>query len=182
MIDLQYVIFGVNLTGVLFYLSTIWMVVLGKRKWMLGCFTSGSLLMSVGLVIALGTIPFEDAVLPYIMCAFTWMVFGAIILSTNEFSSNFSTESDIRNLLDGGINLEEGTDLVGFWQCWDKTLRYDGGKFKYALIEIYEVNTFLNTIRGEQHYGYRYLTESVESAEEIQEYYNKFKGTAIKLD
>ena len=181
--NLMYVGFITTLVGFLFYASTIWAMVLGKRKIMVGCFASGSLLMSTGLVLAV-FLPEgvrEPTVASWVFSAIVWLIFGAITLSMKGYCDDVLTSSEVKNKLDGGVNLS-GEDVEGFWCAWDRSYWHKkGNDFFYSLVQVYKVDSMLNTIRGKEHYKIRTLERGFNSQDEVQAYLDKFNGTAIKL-
>lgn len=181
---LMYTGFITTLAGFLLYASTIWAVVLGKRKIMIGCFASGSLLMSTGLVLGC-VLPkeiSEHLVVSWVFSAFAWAIFGGITLSMKGFFGDALTVKEVLNDLDGGINLSEEDTLEGFWCTWDRGYYTDRDhSFFYKLVEVYKVNSMLNTIRGKEHYKTRTLERGFKSQEDVQEYLDKFNKTAVKL-
>ena len=182
--NLMYVGFITTLVGLLLYASTIWAVVLGKRKIMVGCFASGSLLMSTGLVLAV-FLPEggkEYIMISWVFSAIVWAIFGAITLSMKGYCDDALTSGEVKNKLDGGVNLS-GEDVEGFWCAWDRSYysRDKGNDFFYSLVQVYAVDSMLNTIRGKEHYKTRTLDRGFKSQEEVQDYLDKFNSTAIKL-
>lgn len=181
---LNYIGFGVTLTGFLLYTGTLWAMIYGKRKLMVGLFASGSLLMSVGLVLSLFIPEVGDKTLVgcWILSAFVWIVFGLITFSMGGFCSDCKTRKEVVNSLDGGSKISGDDEITGFWCVWDRTRRYQDNGFHYSLVEVYEVNSMLETIRGQKHYKTRDLTKGHKTKEEVQEFYEKFRDTPVKLE
>lgn len=156
-----------------------------SREKFWGCFIAGSFLMGSGLVC--GITLTEDlkgySILAFGLSAVAWIVHGLIFLGCTGYLDKFKTAEEIFNTLDGEVVCLSPTgdnDITGYYACWDSYYS-QGSNFRFRLVEIYKVNTYMNKFKKEQHYARRHIERKLKSVEECKEYLGKFKNTPVKL-
>lgn len=150
-----------------------------------GCFITGSLLMASGLICGIGLADGGIIAGTFLVSGLVWLFQCAIFLSCTGYQDSYHNAQRITNML-GNVTTQlvvsnkDKENLAGVYATWDRE-NSTAEDFRYEIMVVKEKDTYLNTMRKEQHYTIKYVEENFKTIEECKAYVEKLDFTPTKV-
>lgn len=185
LIDLGYQywisVFPTMLGYVILVGSSYFMLIKPNKQKFWGFFTIGSLMMSSGMIVAYSSASHGVEIGSSILVSgIVWCFHVMIFFTANKLQEYYKTAYQL------GLNAKDVSDIIVISDEQFFIVKHDAfnskpNYFRYKLLAVQKVDTYLNKWRGEQHYVQELIENDFESVNDCKTYIESFCKVPVML-